>query len=106
MIRKAQAAAFANEILRESVPWAVWIIWSPSSTTAAHAPAPRGAALTKSSISPKDEFDTIAEAALTGEDPSIKKEQKAKNGVRYLSNKTLSGAPIPRQSLKVILLPR
>jgi hypothetical protein len=87
MIQKAKAAAFANEILRESVPWAVWIIWSLLSTTAVHAPAPRGEALTKSNISPKDEFATIAEAALTGEDPSIKKEQKAKSGVPYLSNK-------------------
>jgi hypothetical protein len=35
----------------------------------AHAPALKGEALMKPNLSLKDEFDTIAEAALIGEEP-------------------------------------
>lgn len=62
-----------------------------SSTTAAHAPAPKGEALTKADIGAKDECDTIAEAAPIGEECSIKKEAKAKNAAPYLSNKAFCG---------------
>ena len=66
----------------------------------------KGEALTKADISPKDEFDTIAEAALIGEERSIKKEGKAKSAAPYLSNKAFCGKASLWQPLKITPLPR
>ena len=72
---------------------------------AAHAQAPKGGALTASNSDPKDEFDTIAEAVPTGEEPSIKKERKAKSAARYLLNNVFySHATSTKHSLSAIWL--
>lgn len=62
---------------------------------AAHAQAPKGGALTASSSDPKDEFDTIAGAVPIGEEPSIKKERKAKSAARYLLSNVFTAAQPP-----------